>query len=102
MAGSTLHERRLGLIERSTRQREQLATELAMLTAPVATVDRGLATLRRWAVNPVAVGVAATVLVLLARHLPMRRLGALAGLASTAWQLRQAALGAKRRSAPAR
>ncbi|MCK6370956.1 MAG: hypothetical protein L6Q83_06425 [Gammaproteobacteria bacterium] len=102
MAGNSLHERRLGLIERSTREREQLATELAMLTAPVATVDRGLATLRRWAANPVAVGLAVTALVVLARHLPMRRLGALAGLASTAWQLRQAALGGKRASAAGR
>lgn len=97
-ATAGLLERRRRLLERCAGQRATAAQQFQALSAPVDPLDRRLVEMRRWAANPVVIGVALLAAVLVGRRIPMARLGALAGAASAGWSLRRLLAGVARAS----
>ena len=60
-----IREQRARLVERAARQREQLAQDIGVFSAPIALADRGMAAARFLRAHPEILAAAAALLVLL-------------------------------------
>lgn len=84
-----LEERRRRLQLCADAQRRELASRITGLVAPLGSVDRRIGALRRWMGHPVAIGLVVIVALVVGRHAPAGRIGALASIASAGWGLRR-------------